>query len=84
MCIRDSVIKAAMEEANVTPDMAVGDICDAMEGAMTKIKVDGLTGTNMTWTCLLYTSRNWSWNREIESLPSMEILLKIFLTMNIM
>lgn len=44
------VIKAAMEEANVTPDMAVGDICDAMEGAMTKIKVDGLTGTNMTWT----------------------------------
>ena len=44
------VIKAAMEEANVTPDMAAGDICDAMEGAMTKIKVDGLTGTNMTWT----------------------------------
>ena len=44
------IIKAAMEEANVTPDMAVGDICDAMEGAMTKIKVDGLTGTNMTWT----------------------------------
>ena len=44
------IIKAAMEEANVTPDMAVGDICAAMEGAMTKIKVDGLTGTNMTWT----------------------------------
>ena len=44
------IIKAAMEEANVTPDMAVGDICGAMEGAMTKIKVDGLTGTNMTWT----------------------------------
>ena len=44
------IIKAAMEEANVTPEMAVGDICDAMEGAMTKIKVDGLTGTNMTWT----------------------------------
>ena len=44
------IIKAAMEEANVTPDMAAGDICDAMEGAMTKIKVDGLTGTNMTWT----------------------------------
>lgn len=44
------IIKAAMEEANVTPDMAVGDICDAMEDAMTKIKVDGLTGTNMTWT----------------------------------
>lgn len=44
------IIKAAMEEANVTPDMAAGDICDAMEGAMPKIKVDGLTGTNMTWT----------------------------------
>ena len=44
------ILKAAMEEANVTPDMAAGDICDAMEGAMTKIKVDGLTGTNMTWT----------------------------------
>lgn len=44
------IIKAAMEEANVTPDMAAGDICDAIEGAMTKIKVDGLTGTNMTWT----------------------------------
>lgn len=44
------ILKAAMEEANVTTDMAVGDICDAMEGAMTKIKVDGLTGTNMTWT----------------------------------
>ena len=44
------ILKAAMEEANVTPDMAVGDICDAMEGAMTKIKVDGLTGTNMSWT----------------------------------
>lgn len=44
------ILKAAMEEANVTPDMAVGDICDAMEGAVTKIKVDGLTGTNMTWT----------------------------------
>ena len=44
------IIKAAMEEANVTPDMAAGDICDAMEGAMTQIKVDGLTGTNMSWT----------------------------------
>lgn len=44
------IIKAAMEEANVTPDMSVSDICDAMEGAMTQIKVDGLTGTNMSWT----------------------------------
>ena len=26
------IIKAAMEEANVTPDMSASDICDAMEG----------------------------------------------------
>ena len=44
------IIKAAMEEANVTPDMSVSDICDAMEGVMTQIKVDGLTGSNMSWT----------------------------------
>ena len=35
------IIKAAMEEANVTPDMSASDICDAMEGVMTQIKVDG-------------------------------------------
>ena len=44
------IIKAAMEEANVTPDMSASDICDAMEGVMTQIKVDGLTGSNMGWT----------------------------------
>ena len=44
------IIKAAMEEANVTPDMSASDICDAMEGVMTQIKVDGLTGSNMSWT----------------------------------
>ncbi len=44
------IIKAAMEEADVTPDMSASDICDAMEGVMTQIKVNGLTGSNMSWT----------------------------------
>ena len=43
-------IKAAVEKSGVTPDMSVSDICDAMEGVMTQIKVDGLTGSNMSWT----------------------------------
>jgi branched-chain amino acid transport system substrate-binding protein len=42
-------IKAAVEHANITPDMDASDICDAMKTAMTEITIDGLTGTNMTW-----------------------------------
>ena len=42
-------IKAAIEEAGVTPDMSVSDIGTALEEAMTKISVDGLTGDGMTW-----------------------------------
>ena len=42
-------IKAAVEQAGVTPDMSVSDICDAMKTAMTEISIDGLTGTGMTW-----------------------------------
>jgi branched-chain amino acid transport system substrate-binding protein len=42
-------IKAAVEHANITPDMSTSDICDAMKVAMTEITIDGLTGTNMTW-----------------------------------
>ncbi len=42
-------IKAAVEQAGVTPDMSVADICDAMKTAMTEISIDGLTGTGMTW-----------------------------------
>jgi branched-chain amino acid transport system substrate-binding protein len=47
----DSVyaLKAAIEQANVTPDQDVSDICDALKVAMTEIEVEGLTGT-MTWT----------------------------------
>lgn len=43
------IIKAAAEKANVTPDMSVSEIGDAMKAAMTEITVDGLTGTGMTW-----------------------------------
>ena len=42
-------IKAAIEKANVTPDMDASTICDAMKTAMTEITVDGLTGSGMTW-----------------------------------
>ena len=42
-------IKAAMEEAGVTPDMSVEDMGAALTDAMTKITVDGLTGEGMTW-----------------------------------
>ena len=42
-------IKAAMEEAGVTPDMSVSDMGAAMSEAMTKISVDGVTGVGMTW-----------------------------------
>ncbi len=42
-------IKAACEKANVTPDMSVSDICEALKVAMTEIEIDGLTGENITW-----------------------------------
>lgn len=41
-------IKAAAEKADLTPDMSVSDLCDAMKTAMTEITVEGLTGT-ITW-----------------------------------
>ena len=43
------IIKAAAEQAGVTPDMSVADIGSALESAMTEISVDGLTGDSMTW-----------------------------------
>lgn len=43
-------IKAAVEEAGITPDMSVSDICDGMKEAILKVSVDGLTGEGMTWT----------------------------------
>lgn len=44
------VIKAAIEQSGVTPDMSASDICDAFKGAMVQISLDGLTGEGMTWT----------------------------------
>ena len=43
------IMKAAIEQAEVTPDMGVSDICEAMKAAMVEISVDGVTGS-MTWT----------------------------------
>ena len=42
-------IKAAAEQAGITPDMDASTICDAMKTAMTEISIDGLTGEGMTW-----------------------------------
>lgn len=42
-------IKAAIEESGATPDMSVSDMGDALKKAMPKIKIDGLTGSGMTW-----------------------------------
>ena len=43
-------IKAAAEEADVTPDMDYSEMCDKLMDAMTKIKIDGLTGVDgITW-----------------------------------
>lgn len=43
-------IKAAAEQGEVTPDMSVSDICEAMKTAMTEITIDGLTGAGITWS----------------------------------
>ena len=43
-------IKAAIEAGNITPDMSVSDICEAMKTSMTTISIDGLTGASMSWT----------------------------------
>jgi len=43
------IIKAAIEKANVKPSDKTADICAAMKNVMTEIKVDGLTGSAMTW-----------------------------------
>ena len=43
------VIKAALEAANVTPDMSNEEICAAACEAMTSLSYDGITGSGMTW-----------------------------------
>lgn len=44
-------LKAAIEESKATPDMSASYMCDALKGAMTKIKMQGLTGgkDGLTW-----------------------------------
>lgn len=44
------IIKAAMEDAKITPDMDSNDISEKLKASMLKINVDGLTGNQMTWT----------------------------------
>ena len=44
------IIKAAAEKANITADMSVSEMGDALKAAMTEITVDGLTGSGMTWS----------------------------------
>ena len=39
-----------MEDAKITPDMDSKDISEKLKASMLKIKVDGLTGNQMTWT----------------------------------
>ena len=44
-------LKAAIEESKATTDMSASDMCDALKGTMTKIKMQGLTGgkDGLTW-----------------------------------
>ena len=42
-------IKAAIEKADLKPDMSVSDICEGLKTAITEIEIDGLTGT-ITWS----------------------------------
>lgn len=44
-------LKAAIEESKATTDMSASDMCDALKCAMTKIKMQGLTGgkDGLTW-----------------------------------
>ena len=44
-------LKAAIEESKATTDMSASDMCDALKGDMTKIKMQGLTGgkDGLTW-----------------------------------
>lgn len=44
------IIKAAIEEAGVTPDMSTEEIGTALKGVLPTLSVDGLTGAGMTWS----------------------------------
>lgn len=43
------IIKAALEQAEATPDMDTSELCDLMKAAMQEITYDGITGQGITW-----------------------------------
>lgn len=43
------ILKAAIEKSGAVPTDSVSDICTKLQGAMSEISVDGLTGEAMTW-----------------------------------
>ena len=43
------IIKAAAEQAGLTPDMSISDMCESMKTSMTQMEFTGATGT-MTWS----------------------------------
>ena len=44
------IVKAALENANVSPSESYQSICNALKSSMTKITLNGLTGDNMKWS----------------------------------
>ena len=43
------MIKQAVEKANITPDMDMSEICDAMKTVMPEVTLDGLTGAGISF-----------------------------------
>jgi len=43
------IIKAAAEQEKLSPSASTKEICDAMKKGMATVKVNGLTGTGMSW-----------------------------------
>ena len=43
------ILKAALEQAEATPDMDTSELCDALKVAMQEISFTGITGSDITW-----------------------------------
>ncbi len=43
------ILKAALEQAEATPDMDTSELCDALKAAMQEISFTGITGSDITW-----------------------------------
>ncbi len=43
------IIKALIEDKELTPEDSISDLCDSMIESITSISFDGVTGANMTW-----------------------------------